>query len=77
MVFVSKEGFRLILPHVIKKFIVNSDYRYSILTCRKTITSVAFSGDGKYLATGEVSLYNLILRTFTKKVAILYPQCKF
>ena len=26
--------------------------------CRKTITSVAFSGDGKYLATGEVSFFN-------------------
>ena len=26
---------------------------------RKTITSVAFSGDGKYLATGEVSLFKI------------------
>lgn len=28
---------------------------------RKTITSVAFSGDGKYLATGEVSYSTLML----------------
>ena len=31
--------------------------------CRKTITSVAFSGDGKYLATGEVSFFNLTTTT--------------
>ena len=30
-------------------------------SCRKTITSVAFSGDGKYLATGEVRIFKVHL----------------
>ena len=36
-------------------------------TCKKTITTVAFSRDGKYLATGEVRFCICSLKLYTEK----------